>query len=60
VISQEGNIEELNSLCVLEPELGLGVAILANDEDRKSAHGTIMAKDILHEMNADAVLMPTS
>jgi len=61
IIWQEGNVEGFNSLCILEPELGLGIVILANEEDPKSAHGnTIMANDILHGLSADAVLLPTN
>jgi len=61
IVWQEGNIEGFNSLCILEPELGIGLVILANEEDPKSAHGnTLMANAILHALSADAVLLPTS
>ena len=61
VVWQEGNIEGFNSLCILEPELGLSLVILANEEDPKSAHGyTVMANEILRGLNTNAVLLPTN
>ena len=61
VVWQEGNIEGFNSLCILQPELGIGLVILANEEDPKSAHGnTLIANDILHALSEDAILLPTN
>jgi len=61
IVWQEGNIEGFNSLCILEPELSIGLVILANEEDPESAHGnTLMANEILHALSADAVLLPTT
>jgi D-alanyl-D-alanine-carboxypeptidase/D-alanyl-D-alanine-endopeptidase len=59
LIWQEGNIDGFNSLCLLEPERRLGLVILANEEDRLSAHYlSVMTNEILKELDGDAILLP--
>lgn len=59
LIWQEGNINGFNSLCLIEPERSLGLVILANEEDRTSAHNlSVMTNRILNELDGDAILLP--
>jgi CubicO group peptidase (beta-lactamase class C family) len=59
VIWQEGNIVGFNSLCIVEPELKIGLVIFANEEDLASAHGqSVLAKEILTGLDPKSVLMP--
>jgi hypothetical protein len=59
LIWQEGNIDGFNSLCLMEPERRLGLVILANEEDRSSAHNlSVMTNKILKELDVDAILLP--
>lgn len=59
LIWQEGNIDGFNSLCLVEPEQKLGLVILANEEDRSSAHNlSVMTNSILKELDGGAILLP--
>lgn len=59
LIWQEGNIDGFNSLCLVEPERRLGLVILANEEDRSSAHSlSVMTNEILKELDGGAILLP--
>ncbi len=59
LIWQEGNIDGFNSLCLVEPERMLGLVVLANEEDRTSAHNlSIMTNQILKELDGQAILLP--
>jgi CubicO group peptidase (beta-lactamase class C family) len=59
VIWQEGNIVGFNSFCIVEPELKIGLVLLANEEDQTSAHGqSVLANEILKGLDAKSVLMP--
>jgi CubicO group peptidase (beta-lactamase class C family) len=59
LIWQEGNIEGFNALCIQEPELKIGLVVLSNEEDRKSAHGnSVMANEILSGLDRRAIALP--
>ena len=59
LIWQEGNIDGFNSLCLVEPELKLALVILANEEDRSSAHNLgLMTNSVLKQLDRRAVLLP--
>jgi len=59
LIWQEGNIDGFNALCIQQPELRIGLIILANEEDRKSAHGnSVMANEILSGLDRRAITLP--
>jgi CubicO group peptidase (beta-lactamase class C family) len=59
LIWQEGNINGFNSMCLVEPEQKLGLVILANEEDRSSAHNlSVMTNSILKELDGSAILLP--
>jgi CubicO group peptidase (beta-lactamase class C family) len=59
LIWQEGNIDGFNSLCLVEPERKLALVILANEEDRSSAHNlSVMTNRILRDLDADSILLP--
>jgi hypothetical protein len=59
LIWQEGNIDGFNALCIQEPELKIGLVVLSNEEDRKSAHGnSVMANEILSGLDRRAIALP--
>lgn len=59
LIWQEGNIDGFNSLCLVEPEQSLGLVVLANEEDRSSAHNlSVMTNRIVKELDRQALLLP--
>lgn len=59
LIWQEGNIDGFNSLCLVEPEQGLGLVVLANEEDKVSAHNlSVMTNSILEGLDSGATLLP--
>lgn len=59
LIWQEGNIDGFNSLCLVEPKQKLGLVVMANEEDKSSAHNlSVMANRILKGLDGAAVLLP--
>jgi D-alanyl-D-alanine-carboxypeptidase/D-alanyl-D-alanine-endopeptidase len=59
LIWQEGNIDGFNSLCIVEPERKLGLVVMANEEDRSSAHHlSVMTNQILRELDEHAIPLP--
>lgn len=59
IIWQEGNIDGFNALCILEPELRISLVVLANEEDRASAHGqSVLANEVLKGLDANSIVMP--
>ncbi|HWH57086.1 MAG TPA: serine hydrolase domain-containing protein [Terriglobales bacterium] len=52
-IWQEGDRPGFTSICMVIPELKIGIVILANEEDQKSSHAlTLMANRIVKELDA--------
>ncbi|GAB3990861.1 hypothetical protein GCM10028807_19020 [Spirosoma daeguense] len=59
VIWQDGNIPGFSSLCVNYPELNLGLVILTNECDRKTASRvTSLSNQIARVLDERAVLLP--
>ncbi len=52
-IWQEGDRPGFTSICMVIPELKIGVVVLANEEDQQSSHAlTLMANRIMKELDA--------
>jgi CubicO group peptidase (beta-lactamase class C family) len=52
-IWQEGDVPGFTSICMVIPELKIGIVVLANEEDPQSSHAlTQMANSIMKELDA--------
>jgi serine-type D-Ala-D-Ala carboxypeptidase/endopeptidase len=58
-IFQDGNVPGHHSMCVLQPELKLGVIVLTNEEVRpRPANLSLLINQILKEIDSRAVVTP--
>lgn len=52
-IWQEGDRPGFTSICMVIPELKIGIVVLANEEDQNSSHAlTLMVNRIIKELDA--------
>ena len=59
VIWQSGNLDGFHAYCIVEPELGLGLIVLFNQEDpaTNTAHG-VLVNEILKNLAPGALQLP--
>lgn len=61
MIWQDGNIPGFSSLCVNYPELNMGIVVLSNECDRRTASRVAaLANQIMKSMDERAILLPNA